>query len=56
MLQAKVKDAQVDMARNIIPTTVERIFVRQTKPLGIGHAVFSSEHTVSSDALCRSTG
>jgi UTP--glucose-1-phosphate uridylyltransferase len=35
--------------RNILPDDVERIFVRQPKQLGLGHAVLCAERAVGSD-------
>ena len=46
MLRVKGKDAQTDMVRNIIPTGVECIFVRQAEQLGLGHAVLCAERAV----------
>ena len=49
MLRAKGKDAQADMVRNIIPTGVHCIFVRQAEQLGLGHAVLCAERAVGGD-------
>ena len=49
MLRAKGKDAQADMVRNILPTGIECIFVRQAEQLGLGHAVLCAERAVSGD-------
>ena len=49
MLRAKGKAAQADMVRNIIPSGVECIFVRQAEQLGLGHAVLCAERAVSGD-------
>lgn len=38
-LRAKGKDEQADMVKNLLPTGVECIFVRQPEQLGLGHAV-----------------
>ena len=46
MLRANGKDAQADMVRNIIPSGVECIFVRQAEQLGLGHAVLCAERAV----------
>ena len=48
MLRANGKDAQADMVRNIIPSGVECIFVRQAEQLGLGHAVLCAERAVGS--------
>ena len=49
VLRSKGKDAQADMVRNIIPTGVECIFIRQAEQLGLGHAVLCAERVVGSD-------
>ena len=38
-LRSKGKDAQADMVLNILPPHVDCLFVRQPRPLGLGHAV-----------------
>jgi UTP--glucose-1-phosphate uridylyltransferase len=45
-LRAKGKNAQADMVRNILPSGVECIFVRQPEQLGLGHAVLCAERAV----------
>ena len=49
MLRAKGKDAQADMVRNILPTGIECIFVRQAEQLGLGHAVLCAERALGGD-------
>ena len=49
ILRAKGKEAQAEMVRNIIPTGVECIFVRQAEQLGLGHAVLCAERAVGGD-------
>ena len=49
MLCAKGKYAQAEMVRNIIPSGVECIFVRQAEQLGLGHAVLCAERAVGGD-------
>ena len=49
MLRAKGKDAQADMVRNILPTGVECIFMRQAEQLGLGHAILCAERAVGDD-------
>ncbi len=49
ILRAKGKEAQANMIRNIIPTGVECIFVRQAEQLGLGHAVLCAERAVGGD-------
>ena len=48
-LRAKGKDAQADMVKNMLPTGVECIFVRQPEQLGLGHAVLCAERAVGND-------
>jgi UTP--glucose-1-phosphate uridylyltransferase len=48
-LRAKGKDEQADMVKNIVPTGVECIFVRQPEQLGLGHAVLCAERAVGND-------
>ena len=43
------KKVQADMIRNIIPKTVECIFVRQPQQFGLGHAVLCAERAVGGD-------
>ena len=49
MLRAKGKNEQADMVRNILPSGVECIFVRQAEQLGLGHAVLCAERAVGGD-------
>ena len=51
MLRVRGKDAQADMVRNIMPTGVECIFVRQAEQFGLGHAVLCAERAVGGDAF-----
>ena len=48
-LRAKGKAEQADMVKNILPTGVECIFVRQPEQLGLGHAVLCAERAVGDD-------
>ena len=48
-LRAKGKHEQADMVRNILPTGVECIFVRQPEQLGLGHAVLCAERAIGGD-------
>ena len=48
-LRAKGKHAQADMVRNILPTNVECVFVRQPEQLGLGHAVLCAERVVGDE-------
>ena len=43
------------MVRNIVPSGVECIFVRQSQQLGLGHAVLCAERAVGRD-LCGTVG
>ncbi|MDC0095076.1 UTP--glucose-1-phosphate uridylyltransferase GalU [Amylibacter sp.] len=48
-LRAKGKNEQADMVRNIVPSHVECIFVRQAEQLGLGHAVLCAERAVAGE-------
>ena len=48
-LHSKGKNEQVNMVRNIVPSHVECIFVRQAEQLGLGHAVLCAERAVAGD-------
>lgn len=48
-LRAKGKHEQADMVRNILPTNVECVFVRQPEQLGLGHAVLCAERVVGDE-------
>jgi UTP--glucose-1-phosphate uridylyltransferase len=48
-LRSKEKNEQADMVRNIVPSHVECIFVRQAEQLGLGHAVLCAERAVAGD-------
>lgn len=50
-LRAKGKQSQADMVRNILPSGVECIFVRQPEQLGLGHAVLCAERAVGEDTF-----
>ena len=39
------------MVRNIVPSGVECIFVRQSQQLGLGHAVLCAERAVGRDSF-----
>ena len=49
LLRAKGKYKQADMVKNILPTGVECIFVRQPEQLGLGHAILCAERVVGND-------
>ena len=48
-LYSKGKRKQANMIRNILPSGVECIFVRQPKQLGLGHAVLCAERAVGNE-------
>jgi UTP--glucose-1-phosphate uridylyltransferase len=48
-LRAKGKQEQADMVRNILPSGVECIFVRQAEQLGLGHAILCAERVVGNE-------
>ena len=48
-LRAKGKDDQANMVKNILPSGIECIFVRQPEQLGLGHAVLCAERAVGND-------
>jgi len=50
-LVAKGKHKQAEMIHNILPKGVECIFVRQAKPLGLGHAILCAERVVGNEAF-----
>ena len=48
LLASKDKEALRDMVRNIVPSRVNCIYVRQGEPLGLGHAVLCARPVVGS--------
>ena len=48
-LRAKGEYERADMVRNILPESVECIFVRQPEQLGLGHAILCAERVIGSD-------
>ena len=48
-LRVKGKLQQADMVKNILPSGVECIFVRQPEQLGLGHAVLCAERVVGDE-------
>ena len=48
-LYSRGRSEQAEMVRNILPSGVECIFVRQPKQLGLGHAVLCAERTVGNE-------
>ena len=49
LLRSQGKHARADMVRNIMPKGIECIFVRQSEPLGLGHAILCSERAVANE-------
>lgn len=48
-LRSSGKHHEADMVRNILPTGVECIFVRQPEQLGLGHAILCAERAVGNE-------
>ena len=48
-LDLKGKTDQAEMVRNILPSGIECIFVRQPKQLGLGHAVLCAERAIGNE-------
>ena len=48
-LRAKGKNEQADTVKNILPNSVECIFMRQPEQLGLGHAVLCAKRAVCKD-------
>lgn len=48
-LRAKGKEKQADMIKNVLPPSVECIFVRQPEQLGLGHAILCAERVIGYD-------
>lgn len=48
-LQAKNKIAMLEMVQNIVPPNVNCVFIRQTQPLGLGHAVLCARPVVGNE-------
>ena len=42
-LEARGKDAMLDIVRNVLPKKTNCIYIRQSEPLGLGHAVLCAE-------------
>lgn len=47
-LEQRNKDKMLEMVRNIVPSNVSCVFIRQAMPLGLGHAVLCA-HSVVGD-------
>lgn len=48
-LEAKGKLAELELVRNIIPSHVRCVYVRQSQPLGLGHAVACAAHLIDDE-------
>jgi UTP--glucose-1-phosphate uridylyltransferase len=48
-LIADGKDAMLDIVQNILPKNVNCIYIRQSEPLGLGHAVLCAEPVVGDE-------
>ena len=48
-LQADGKDTMLNMVQNILPSNVSCIYIRQSEPLGLGHAVLCAEPVVGNE-------
>ena len=48
-LQADGKDTMLDMVQNVLPNNVNCVFIRQSQPLGLGHAVLCAEPVVGNE-------
>jgi len=50
-LERKRKDGLLDMMRSVLPEGVRCIYIRQSEPLGLGHAVLCAQPVVGDDAF-----
>jgi len=48
-LEQRGKDKMLEMVRNIVPSHVSCIFIRQAMPLGLGHAVLCAQPVVGDE-------
>src|SRR6202047_1986502 len=48
-LEARGKRALLDLVRNIKPSHVNCVYVRQAEPLGLGHAVLCAEKLIDNE-------
>lgn len=51
VLRAKGKTEQLSIVQQILPSHVQCIFLRQSEPLGLGHAVLQAERVVGDEAF-----
>ena len=50
-LERKRKDGLLDMVRSVLPEGARCIYIRQSEPLGLGHAVLCAQPVVGDDAF-----
>lgn len=48
-LEAKGKKAMLEIVRNIVPSHINCVFIRQMQPLGLGHAVLCAKPVVGNE-------
>lgn len=48
-LEASGKDKMLEEVRNIVPSHVSAVFIRQPRPMGLGHAVWCARKVVGND-------
>lgn len=48
-LEASGKDALLELVRNVIPKDVTCVYIRQSEPLGLGHAVLCAKPVVGNE-------
>lgn len=48
-LEADGKDTMLNMVQNILPMNINCIYIRQSEPLGLGHAVLCAEPVVGNE-------
>ncbi|HEY1058665.1 MAG TPA: UTP--glucose-1-phosphate uridylyltransferase GalU [Limnobacter sp.] len=48
-LEARGKKAMLELVKNIVPSHVNCIYIRQMEPLGLGHAVLCAQSVVGAD-------
>lgn len=48
-LEAKGKDALLEVTRNVVPSHINCIYIRQSAPLGLGHAVLCARPVVGDE-------
>ena len=48
-LEAKGKTAMLELVRNVVPSNVNCVFIRQMQPMGLGHAVLCARPVIGDD-------